>query len=162
MSTLRLFLTNGSPVKELPTQDAAAQDTVDSPGDGEFRMHLTLPAAAQGHDISVMVTPHKKPHAGRTSHATPQSPPPPFSLASSVSDTSTDLGGDGSDPFQHVAHIAAHLRADRIRLSGFECYKVPPDLRARYPPGPFSNGWNRMKWYVVWRGRDIGIFFDFW
>jgi hypothetical protein len=79
---------------------------------------------------------------------------------SSISLDALDLGSHVSTPENtpspDLPPPPSHLRdcplCDRFRVS--------QEVQKGYPPFPF--GWNKLCWVVVFRGRDIGIFHDFW
>jgi hypothetical protein len=42
-----------------------------------------------------------------------------------------------------------------------DCFSVPEETLEAIPPVTLK-GWRDKKWYVVARGYDIGVFFDYW
>jgi hypothetical protein len=48
------------------------------------------------------------------------------------------------------------------RLEDRHHFAVPQETLTVIPPNLGSKGWRNKRWYVVARGYDIGIFFDFW
>lgn len=85
--------------------------------------------------------------------------PPPVPLVE-TQETNGDLV-DGT-PVDEVDYIPVHLRwagGRRTRAS----YAVPRDIRANYPPDNNDRqGWKQQRYYVVIRGYEVGIFYDFW
>jgi hypothetical protein len=135
--------------------------------DDTFQLRLTLPSSAKGHDVSVVLSPRKR--RGKSAYPTAT----PCSLPNNTTAGSQSSVGD-VDPFAPVpqvpqvpqappvAQLGTHLRPDRIQLPFLSRYSVPEDVRVRFPPGPKTVGWGMMKWYVVWRGYEVGIFYDLW
>jgi hypothetical protein len=41
-------------------------------------------------------------------------------------------------------------------------YAVPETFIQRFPPNPNGPGWRVKKWYVVVKGRHLGVHFDYW
>jgi hypothetical protein len=39
----------------------------------------------------------------------------------------------------------------------FQAHNIPQEVKDK-----FCVGWNQKKWYVVGKGKDYGIFYDFW
>lgn len=79
-----------------------------------------------------------------------------------VDGTPTDGTPTDSTPIDEQDYIPVHLRwvgGRRDRAS----YAVPQYIRELYPSDVTDwRGWKEKRYYVVVRGYEIGIFFDFW
>ncbi|KAH9983827.1 hypothetical protein BJV77DRAFT_966570 [Russula vinacea] len=68
-----------------------------------------------------------------------------------------NLEGRGSPhERQTLNDPASHLRV----CSPDQRFRVSDETKHLYPP--LSIGWSRCCWIIVFRGRDIGVFYDFW
>jgi hypothetical protein len=83
-----------------------------------------------------------------------------------AADASSGVSSTDDDPFltstssEYVPH---HLRLPaNPNMSIAERYGVSAGALCAFPPDPNSVGWKYQAWYVVYKGRDIGIFYDFW
>ncbi|KAF9488571.1 hypothetical protein BDN71DRAFT_1512923 [Pleurotus eryngii] len=70
---------------------------------------------------------------------------------------------DDGTPVDEKDYVPVHLRwvggGRRNRAS----YAVPQDIRETYPPNSADRrGWKDQRYYVVVRGYETGIFYDFW
>jgi hypothetical protein len=64
-----------------------------------------------------------------------------------------DLGGYVSESSQVPSHLRDCVPDERFRVS--------KELQAQYPPMT-DIGWKELSWVVVIRGREVGVFHDFW
>lgn len=80
---------------------------------------------------------------------------------SSIPLSSLDLGGrvnalENTPPSLDHHNPPSHLQERPLQ----EQFRVSKEVLKQYPP--FNVGWKKLSWVVVIRGRDIGIFHDFW
>jgi hypothetical protein len=151
---------------DIPVATATSASLSDDDGE-DFQIRLTLPSSARGHDISVVLSPRKKTQ-GPTTRSTPT--PTPCTLPSSASVADDTVADDpfavapapAPAPAPVLPQIGVHLRPDRVDLPIETRWAVPQDVRTSHPPLANSCGWIDVKWYVVWRGKEVGIFRDLW
>ena len=70
-----------------------------------------------------------------------------------------DLGSEGRVSIpksQSLEPPPSHVQG----CSPQERFRVAKDIRLKYPP--FSVGWRDLSWVVVIRGRDVGVFHEYW
>ncbi|KAJ8515305.1 hypothetical protein ONZ45_g7244 [Pleurotus djamor] len=60
----------------------------------------------------------------------------------------------------NVPYVPFHLRISPDERQFEDSFNVPAELRERYPPTVALR--DDMHWYVIIRGREIGIFYDRW
>jgi hypothetical protein len=75
---------------------------------------------------------------------------------SSISLDALHLGSHVDTLENTPSSVPSHLRERPLA----ERFCVSKEMVTRYPP--FRVGWRKQSWVVVIRGRDIGIFHDFW
>jgi hypothetical protein len=107
------------------------------------------------------MSPRKK-HA---SSFTNGAPPPESGLPTSSS--ASDAATDSEDPFEVIVPVndTSYFEGRSISQDTTDVFlrhAVPPETKARYPGNPESDGWKIKKFYVIRRGLEIGIYFDFW
>ncbi len=90
-------------------------------------------------------------------------PSPAHPVLSRTPVTVVDGDVDDGTPVDEEDYIPVHLRwAGRGRRDRTS-YAVPREIRELYPPNSMDRqGWKERKYYVVIRGYEIGIFYDFW
>jgi hypothetical protein len=85
------------------------------------------------------------------------------SSASSISLDALDLGSPSHvDTLENTPSSLGH-RGPPSHLRGCppeDKFRVSDEVLKRYPA--FTEGWRQRSWVVVFRGRDYGIFYDFW
>jgi hypothetical protein len=145
-----------------------------------------MPASAVSQEVTVMLSPKKLPRVPMAMPPTPHSPAsetivnanigsnvvvPKSQLQVVESESSSTCGTESSitidtgDPFTEGMYIATHLRprAYDTTLLPQERFCVPPETLKAYPPKRGTKiGWKSRSWYIVRRGLEIGIFFDYW
>jgi hypothetical protein len=127
--------------------------------DDDIQVVLTLPASAAGHQLSLTLSPRKaQPTSARYNS---EGPPPPWSLPINGGVSAT-RGTPGDDPFAQYGQGPAVSRRRVEAVDIHARHTVSAEIKARYPSNPDSDGWKEPKWYVVRRGLEIGIFYDFW
>ena len=85
-------------------------------------------------------------------------PSTPKSIAESIASSFTL-----DDPFDVIPpYVPVHRRSHITPGGHVMQYSVPESIISRFPPDRNSVGWKMIKWYVVYRGREIGVFYDFW
>lgn len=136
---------------ESPKKTLAAT----SDEDDNIRVIFSLPASAAGHDLALTLSPRKNQAPGQSSQRNSSNndgPPPSWSLP-------TSGGGTGQDPFAQGDQAPP---SSQPITSVHDRHAVSDAYKARYPSNPLSDGWKVQKWYVIRRGLEIGIFYDFW
>jgi hypothetical protein len=141
------------------TQQTSSTNAVSTTAnDGTIQLHITLPIGAEGHDVSVVVSP-RKPASVATETGETRTPVPQCALPNTGASQSQAVSGD--DPFVDIGYTATHLRRAVLDKPPLVRYLVPRDVLCRFP-ATLAYGWQIRKWYIVWRGREVGIFFDLW
>ena len=151
--------------------------------DGETgsRPSSVVPQTPKAHSVSGPETPKAHSVSGTPTGSGVQSqlrsPPPSLRLPiDTVSITSTESSLSLGDPFvddpvrdepvlegNYIPIHCRPLRLPRSQLPLNERYAVPADILAMYRPDPEKGyGFRERRWYVVWRGLELGIFYDFW
>jgi hypothetical protein len=176
----------------VPETPRAPPPTPASPNTTTLEFKLSVPTTPHGHDISISISPKKAGNIPRPKPATPLPPfkleSPAVPAQSSTSNprdppddvfSSSHLAGDPTDvqdipPLMDALDIPAHRRTGasqlQPRIEGWpivlRAHRVPEATTKRFPPTAASlmsnSGWTTKRWYVVARGHDFGIFFDFW
>jgi hypothetical protein len=140
---------------------------------------ISIPPSHSGFDVSVQLTPKKIPRPppyGTTSRivnqdddtARTQYARPTSAQTADDPDTPDDPFTNESDSQHAVVNLVAQRRIPNHLLPGNNAdgddrYNVPAPLLSTYPPDPNRGmGFVEKKWYVVFRGRYIGVFYDFW
>jgi hypothetical protein len=149
------MLARDSSTPHPQTQQTSSTNAVSTTAnDGTIQLHITLPIGAEGHDVSVVVSPRK-----RASVATETPTPVPQCALPNTSASQNQAVSD--DPFVDVGYTATHLRRAVLDKPPLVRYLVPRDIICRFP-ATLSYGWQTRKWYIIWRGHEVGIFFDLW
>ena len=107
--------------------------------------------------MSVIVSPRK----ATSVTADVLTPVPQCTLPNNRGTPKSEAVGGGDDPFVDVGYIATHLRRAVLDLPPSARYCIPHDITSRFPP-TLSYGWRKKKWYIVWHGHEVGIFYDMW
>jgi hypothetical protein len=123
-------------------------------GDDDIRVIFSLPASAAGHDLSLTLSPRKK-HGVSVTDGQP--------LVESGLPTSGANAATGDDPFEEDDTSYFERRSISSDVTDiYDRHAIPEQFKALYPSNPQSDGWLTQKWYVIRRGLEIGIFYEFW
>jgi hypothetical protein len=156
-SSIRVCPPNAQLAPELTDSDGERQvATSPSKDNKDIRVVLSLPASAVGHDLSITLSPRKTQSAQSKS----EGPPPAWDLP--VNSGASTNGDSNDDPFAQFKggppSSQPHTGARNVHAR----HAVSDTFKAMYPSDPDSDGWKEQKWYVVRRGLEVGIFYDYW